>query len=329
MLSNKTSNNYFQLAAKQLNFGETFYHLYSRPKGIFEKTLQRGIINSAIDNRAKRAMEAAAYQLAPLKLQPPYCDIHFLTGDRFWYQTVFCAYSMAQHSKISLRPVIYDDGTLALKYQKEILRIFPNAQIHLKGDLDERIEAHLPARKFPYLRERRESYPNIRKLTDIHVGSEGWKLVLDSDMLFFRQPNTLLNWLQNPTQPCHMVDTETSYGYSPALMESLAGAKIAERVNVGICGLNSSEFDWEQIEHWCKTLIESEGTHYYQEQTLVAMLMAGRDCVVADESNYDVMPAKEEAIRPKAVLHHYVADSKPWYFRYGWQHSYNINKKLN
>jgi hypothetical protein len=25
-------------------------------------------------------------------------------------------------------------------------------------------------------------------------------------------------------------------------------------------------------------------------------------------------------VAPKAVLHHYVADSKSWYFRYGWKH---------
>ncbi len=330
MTISKTSKNFIQTTSRQFHLGKAFYIFYYKPKGFIKKTLERGILNRLLDEQARKSMEASAYQLTALQPKQPYYDIHFLTGDRFWYQTVFCAYSMAQHSNISLRPVIYDDGTLALKYQKEILRIFPNAQIHLKNDLDEKIETHIPARKFPYLRERRENYPNIRKLTDIHIGSEGWKLVLDSDMLFFRQPDTLLDWLQNPTQPCHMVDTETSYGYSPALMESLAGAKLAERVNVGICGLNSSELDWEQIEHWCKILIESEGTHYYQEQALIAMLMAGRDCVVADESNYHVMPDREEVITPRAVLHHYVANSKPWYFRYGWQHSYNIGKnKMN
>ena len=324
MIANSQPNCLRNLA-KRWNLGSLLYRTYYVPKGFLRKCYRRGASNVAIDYWCRLQMEASAYRLPTIEVNKSQetSNIYFLSGRKFWYQTVFCAYSMAQHSKISLRPVIYDDGTLALEYQKEILRIFPNAQIHLKDDLDKKIKTHLPACKFPYLRERRENYPNIRKLTDIHIGSEGWKLVLDSDMLFFRQPNTLLNWLQNPTQPCHMVDTETSYGYSPALMESLAGAKLAERVNVGICGLNSSELDWEQIEHWCKTLIESEGTHYYQEQALVAMLMAGRDCIVADESNYDVMPAQEEAISTKAVLHHYVADSKPWYFRYGWRHIVN------
>ena len=316
----KLFDSYIRRTSHQLALGKLFYHLYYQPRGLLGTTLQRGIFDSLVDARERKAMKSAAYQLPTVEAGSFGYDIHFLTGNRFWYQTVFCAYSMAQHADISLRPVVYDDGTLSLRYQKEILRIFPNARIHLKAELDDRIEFHLPTHEFPYLRERRENYPNIRKLTDIHIGSEDWKLVLDSDMLFFRRPDVLLSWLQNPMQLCHMVDTETSYGYSPALMESLCGARLSERVNVGICGLNSSELDWEQIEHWCKTLIESEGTHYYQEQALVAMLMAGRDCIVADETDYGVMPDRDEAIAPQAVLHHYVAASKPWYFRYGWRH---------
>lgn len=319
MISNVVSNGRVQKIYQRLHLGKTLYRLYHKPKGLLEKTLKRGLINSAIDNNEKKKMEAAAFQLPTVALPSPYYDIHFLTGDRFWYQTVFCAYSMAHHSEIALRPVIYDDGSLPEVYQKEILRVFPNAEIHLKAELDARIESYLPAYKFPYLRERRENYPNLRKLTDVHVGSEGWKLVLDSDMLFFRCPNTLLDWLENPQNPCHMVDVETSYGYSIPLMENLAAAPIAERLNVGICGLNSSDIDWEKLEYWCKALIEREGTHYFQEQALVAMLMAGQSCVVADEADYDVMPSEDEVLAPRAVLHHYVSTSKPLYFRHAWK----------
>ena len=61
-------------------------------------------------------------------------------------------------------------------------------------------------------------------------------------------------------------------------MTSLTKAPIPQRVNVGICGLKSDDLDWEQLESWCKTLIEQQGTHYYQEQALIAMLMAGQSC---------------------------------------------------
>ena len=171
------------------------------------------------------------------------------------------------------------------------------------------------------LRERWLNYPNLRKLIDPHLASTGWKLVIDSDLLFFRPPTLLLEWLDSPSQPLHAVDCETSYGYNRATLNQLAGAPLAELVNVGLCGLNSSELDWEKIEHWCAELIRSEGTHYYLEQALVAMLVAGRNCTVAPAADYVTQPNASEAIACQAVMHHYVANSKRWYFQTNWRHA--------
>lgn len=323
-------NNQLSQLTKDLQLGILLYRIYYAPKGFLQRCFCRGTVNLAIDYQTQLQMEKAAYSLSTVKvdaLANP-LEIHFLTGKKFWYQTCFCAYSMVQQAKINLRPVIYDDGTLEQKHVDEIQRIFPNAKIVLVTEIEDRLNQCLPASKFPYLRERRLQYPNMKKLTDIHAGSQSWKLVLDSDMLFFHQPTFLLNWLNSPQQPCYMLDIDSSYGYSNSLMLSLAQAEIPERLNVGICGLKSEEIDWEKLEFWCKTTIEQEGTHYYQEQALTAMLMAGRACAVAPQEEYIVKPNREEAIAPKAVLHHYVADSKPWYFRYGWKHVLQSDRSL-
>jgi hypothetical protein len=311
---------------KPLKLGVLFYRFYYAPQAFVRKIARQGAINMVVDSQAQLQMEKSAYRLQPLNVRQidvTALDIYFLTGKNFWYQTCFCAYSMSQHTDAVLRPVIYDDGSLEKKYQNEIVRIFPNAKIILKQEIEESIDKYLPNNKFPYLRERRLNYPNMRKITDIHIGSHGWKLVLDSDMLFFQTPDILIEWLKFPKQPCHMVDVETSYGYSEDLMTSLAQSEIAERVNVGICGVRSEDIDWEKLEYWCKTMIEQQGTHYFQEQALVAMLVAGKSCTIAPASEYIVMPGKDEVIEPTAILHHYVADSKPWYFRYGWKHICN------
>jgi hypothetical protein len=314
-------NTYPQLV-KRLKLGVILYYLYYVPKGFLQRCFQRGLINIALDAIAQQRMEKATYHLPVIESHSSIAslEVHFLTGKRFWYQTCFCAYSLAQQTSLSICPIIYSDGSLEQRHQNEIRRIFPNVKIHLQKELDDRINTYLPKDRFPYLNERRQNYPNIRKLIDIHVGSTGWKLVLDSDMLFFRDPGFLINWLRSPQQPCCMIDTETAYGYSNELMAELAGANIPDRLNVGICGLKSEDIYWEQLEFWCKTSIEQQGTHYYQEQALVAMLMAGKLYTVAPAEEYIVMPDREEVIQPKAILHHYVADSKPLYFRYGWKH---------
>ncbi|WNZ27302.1 glycosyl transferase [Leptolyngbya sp. NK1-12] len=308
--------------AKSLHLGSLLYRVYHVPKGFIETCQRRGASNMAIDHWSRLQMEAATCHLPTIEADKAKetFNIYFLTGQKFWYQTCFCAYSMAHNTNINLRPVIYDDGTLKQKYVSQIQRIFPDAKIVPIAEIEERLEQDLPANRFPYLRERRLNYPNMRKLTDIHAGSQGWKLVLDSDMLFFRMPTFLVDWLKNPQNPCYMIDTETSYGYSDHLMAALAKTYLPERLNVGICGLSSSEIDWEELEFWCRTLIEQEGTHYYQEQALVAMMLANQPCAVAPSKDYIVMPDHNEVIQPKAVLHHYVSVSKSWYFRYGWKH---------
>ncbi len=318
----------FKTQAKKLGLGVAMYRLYHAPKGMIHRYVKRDPIRRAIDRQSQQAMAAAAYHLKPL---PDFgtgaaLEIHFLSGRNFWYQTCFCAYSMAQHSRVNLRLVIYDDGTLEPSHESEFQRIFPNVRIVSQATIQAQLEANLPQQQFPTLRQRRLAYPNLRKLTDIHAGSTGWKLVLDSDMLFFRSPTLLLDWLRAPQAPCHMVDVETAYGYSSSLMASLTGNPIPDRINVGICGLNSSTLDWDELEFWCKTLIEQEGTHYYQEQALVAMLMARQPCTIANASDYIVLPDRTEVCAPRAVLHHYVADSKPWYFRYGWRNSVPSSK---
>ena len=215
--------------------------------------------------------------------------------------------------------MIYDDGSLSGEFRAPLARLFPAARFVDRSETTARLDEILPVARFPALRERWLNYPNIRKLTDPHLGSRGWKLVLDSDLLFFHRPEFLLNWLESPVRPLHAVDCETSYGYSRPLMDELAGAPVADLVNVGLTGLNSSDLDWDRLEHWCGTLIAREHTSYYLEQALIAMLVAGRPCAIAPAADYVTLPEPPEAHDCRAVMHHYVAQAKRWYFQDNWR----------
>jgi hypothetical protein len=88
---------------------------------------------------------------------------------------------------------------------------------------------------------------------------------------------------------------------------------------VGITGLASDSLDWDRLESWCRELTAAEGTSYYLEQALIAMLVAGQPSAVAPAADYIVLPDEAECRNPRAVLHHYVAGSKRWYFRETWR----------
>ena len=269
----------------------------------------------------RRAMEKAAYRLPPLpELPGATLELHLLTGRRFWYQTAFCLWTFAHRAGQPIAPVLYDDGTLDEAVLSPLRRLFPTLRCVSQLETIATLDLLLPASRFPVLRERWENYPNIRKLIDVHLGSKGWKLVIDSDLLFFRSPTFLLNWLAAPSQPLHALDCTESYGYSRELMEELAGAPIPPLVNVGLCGLRSDTLDWTELESWCETLIRRERTHYFLEQALVAMLMARTpQRAVAPAADYVTFPSHSEATAPAAVMHHYVSTSKTWYFRHNWR----------
>ncbi len=269
----------------------------------------------------RREMIAAARQLPPLPPPPagPSLCVHLLTGREFWYQALFCLHSLAAVSDGPIAVEFHDDGTLDSASRGHLAQLGPAVRIHPLGTLEDRLDQLLPRDRYPVLRERRDHYPNLRKLIDPHIGSSGWKLVLDSDLLFFRRPALLLDWLAGPDRMLHATDCTESYGYSRPLLERLAGAPIPPLVNVGLCGLRSEALDWDRLESWCAGLLRGEGTNYYLEQALVAMLAAGKPRVIAPAGDYVTRPERREALEPRAIMHHYVAESKRWYFQTAWR----------
>lgn len=308
---------------RSLGLGKAALHLYHNPVGRLRDCLREGgPVQQRRTNRGRLAMEKAVRQLpalnSPVSSHPPLAP-HLLTGRRFWFQSAFCLWSFARQTQRRIAPVIYDDGTLSPEQARTLVDMFPLARLVFPAETRQRLDEYLPASRFPVLRERWQNYPHIRKLTDIHAGSRGWKLVMDSDLLFFHRPGLLIDWLDRPESPLHAVDVQDSYGYSRPLLDSLAGAPLADFVNVGLCGLNSTDLDWEKLERWCRVLLEKEGTSYFLEQALVAMLLAGRACTVAPAASYVTLPRPPEALACEAVMHHYVAESRRWYYQHNWE----------
>jgi len=297
--------------------------LYRRPKEELQRLQRWGPRGYFRTGAWQRQMEQAASRLpvltppAPESVRP--LEVWYLTGARFWYQTAFCAWSLAQHSQCDLVLNLVDDGSLCVEQELHLRRLFPLGLTRWKHEVAAELDQHLPMSRFPVLRQRWSDYINIRKLTDIHLGSSGTKLVLDSDMLFLRRPDELLAWWDQPDGPCLMVDCVESYGYSRELMEALAGVPIPPLLNVGICGLASELINWQELEHWCQILVEREGTSYYLEQGLVAMLVARSTPAVMPRSSYITFPTRQQTMAGEGVLQHYVADSKPWYFGEAWK----------
>lgn len=305
---------------QRLGVGRLAYVAWHAPLGRVRRCIaEGGPIEQWRTELGRRAMLSAARELPPLRLMGTPLELHVLTGRRFWYQTAFCLWTFSRQAGRPVMPVIYDDGTLDSDIVALLRGTFPSARFVPQTETLAEIEKHLPAARYPNLRERWKAYPNIRKLIDVHVGKTGWKLVLDSDLLFFRRPDRLMDWLAAPNVPLVGIDCVESYGYPRVLLERLTRAPLPAEINVGICGLKSDALDWDLIEHWISELHREQGTHYYLEQALVAMLLSGHEYMAVPASEYRTNPSAHELRSPHAVMYHYVAQAKRGYFRQEWK----------
>lgn len=315
-------------AARRFGLGRALYRTWYQPLGFINHTWAEGPLEVWRTARGHQAMRRVARQLPSCKRPSdgnvPVC---FLTGHRFWEQTAFCAWSFMEASGRAFPWVVFDDGSLSRNERTALGRVLGgHTRWITPREAELAVDRVLPRSRFNALRTRRLLYPNLRKLIDVHVVGPGPKLVLDSDLLFFQRPDLLLDWLDHAVHPITMRDCEESYGHPRSWLESLAKAALPESVNVGICGLDSSALDWNRLEYWLHAL-EERGRSYYDEQALVAMILAGKPHVILP-SQYTCLPSADEIRRPTATLHHYVAEAKHGYFREAWRCALRTHGKV-
>lgn len=307
--------------ARRAGLGRALRLCFHRPLGLVRQSiLEGGPLEQRRTARGRGDMIEAAGNLPPLAAPAERLGraVTFLSGARYWYQTVFCFASLQAQCRRRIDVTVFDDGSLP-EVLDRIAAVIPWVSVVGTRDIDERLDDVLPASRFPTLRAHRLNYPHLRKLTDLHAGAQGWTLVLDSDMLFFRRPEALLDWCSAPDRAIYMQDRDRSYGYSEALMTELSGGRVPDRVNVGLYALRAEEIDWDRAEHLCRTLLEREGPHYLHEQALTALLLAEQGARPLSRQDYVVLPDLTEGRNPAAVLHHYVAHSKRAYYQHGWR----------
>jgi hypothetical protein len=306
--------------ARALGLGRLKLYGYHRPIGLIRQSIaEGGPIEQIKTERGRRRMIIAAGKLPTLPELPDLhgAKVNFLSGAKFWYQTLFCFVSLQQNSPFRITPVIHADGTLDAATRAAIASVVPWAVFIDAATLEEKLDRLLPESRFPTLRARRLEYPHLRKLTDIHLGQADWGLVLDSDVLFFRRPDAVLEWFEDP-RAIYMQDIRNAYGYTAALMQELAGCNVPDKVNVGLYALDRNLIDWNRLEYWCRIQIEREKRNYLQEQGLTALLIAKQKGSPLSASDYVLMPDIDEGFAPKAIMHHYVSQSKRSYFQHGW-----------
>lgn len=299
--------------------GHGLWRLPNFIRSVYIDTPQLGLGTAGELHYRRLTIERAAKQLPTVETgrggnSKP---VYFMSGREHWAMTAFCAFSLLTSTRANLAPVIMDDGSLDDEKRGELGRILPMVRFLESDDSSERVHSYLSPGRFPALHAMRNHLPLMKKLMDLHAGLTGWRLFLDSDVLFFREPEWMIAWLESPVQPAYMWDYQNSYGYPLPFLREVLGGPAPERVNTGFCGLCSDRMDWDQLEQWAARLQDGGGTNHFSEQCLTAMLI-GKSGGEGAPRDYLIWPSADESRRPTAVMHHYVAESRTWYHISGW-----------
>lgn len=308
----------------RLKLGRLLYLSVYRPLGYLKTIRARGWWAHLRYTRGQRQMRAAARRCPPApsaQLPPPSlpAKVTYLTGSAYWWETIWCGTSLLTHCPHGLPLEIVDDGSLTPAQIRHLRRVFPKCAFVSAASVETILRDRLPPEKYPLIWFYRRTKPIFRKLTDVFGRDDNWRLLLDSDMLFFQRPDLLVDWLGQPNRPTYMVDVHNAYGYSPELMARLAGGPIPDLVNIGIFGFAGSLVNWDRVENWLRELTETEGLKYNLCQAVSAMHLANRECLILPPADYLLLPTRAQSLQPTQVLQHYVAESKTWYFEDAWR----------
>jgi hypothetical protein len=271
----------------------------------------------------ERSMKIAAQKLKPIVLSDDYqLECNYLTGEKYWYQTIFCAYSLAKVMQGRVKINIYSDGTtmppsvisLFNKVLKGIRVISPN-------DVENDFNLKLPADRYPSVRYLRGFHPMFRKLIDTRL-NDRYIVQLDSDMLFFNFPVTLVEaYLTGDSYFMEDKADKSFYVVPEKQIEEQFGLTMKPNINAGILAFDSARIDWDFVECVCKYFLENLPVIYgpLLEQTINAIIVSRLDAKPLNQYYNILYDNKNNAVSADDVVRHYIFKAREFYQSSEWQ----------
>jgi len=167
------------------------------------------------------------------------------------------------------------------------------------------LSSHLACRDY------RLAHPFGRKIFDIMALTTGEQyLSFDSDILFFRKPEALLNLCEkNMGESWFNEDVSDSLPISREEARTKLGVDIWERVNAGLCLINRSVIDLDLCERALRETSLLKGHLWLVEQSLYAICASARGLGGLLPPEYEVSLGKRA--RRGVVARHYVGAVRP------------------
>jgi hypothetical protein len=199
------------------------------------------------------------------------CEIHVLTTSGDWLNLIWALKSFYHFSRRAYSLCIHDDGTLTEEACFQLRRHFPEGRLISRGEAD---AAVLPAlAEFPLCSELRRTNTLSLKLFDFrHYLQSDRMLLLDSDILFFLEPQELLRRIEDTAYLWNTANEDVSSAYTvdAETVQERLGFELHPRFNSGLGLIHRSSLNLDWIERFLQ--LPGIHEHFWRiEQTLFAL----------------------------------------------------------
>lgn len=240
------------------------------------------------------------YQRLPRNPVP----VHILCGREQFTLLLWMLASWFHFTERNWKVVVHDDGTLTEEHKVRLSSCLPDARLVWTKEGDAAVAERLAC--YPRCRAYREQHPLARKIFDIPMMADtGRFILLDADVLFFKKPVEMLDWVDEKTSGCWF--NEDAAEASPVSEEEAKRVLKIDpwpKVNSGVCLLNKAAIELVFCERVLAETSLSRGHPWRIEQTLFALCATRYGKGGLLPKTYEVSLGRNR--RADAVARHYV-----------------------
>jgi hypothetical protein len=200
------------------------------------------------------------------------CEIHVMTREEDWLNLIWALKSFYFFSRKRYKLCIHDDGTLKSNQRTTLKEHSPAARLIDRKAADDRVSGLLNSH--PRCLAFRQTNLLAPKVFDFVSYLEGEKLLMfDSDLLFFKEPKTLLARVEDPQYRRNTFNADCGHGYTvePDQVAAQIGHPLLPRINSGLGLVHKESIRFEWIEEFLGLPAILDGHFWRIEQTLIAL----------------------------------------------------------
>lgn len=245
-------------------------------------------------------------------------ELHLLTGAGDWLNAMWALKSFYLTSQEQFPLVVHDDGTLPGPAVAALATHFPQARIIGRRKADSEMQRFLSGH--PRCWSFRQSNYLAQKVFDLQFYLRSPRMLLfDSDLLFFRRPDVLIQRLVDISYKLNSVNRNWGlYGYalSQDTIHKRFGVDVCDAFNSGLGLIHNGVLNIDWIEEWLRDPEMRNGHPHRIEQTLIAMCCCRAGCELLP-TEYDVYDGPTDFGRP---VRHYIRPVRPLMYKEGMPH---------